>query len=115
MRPVSADTQTVTTDQLQAPTRVVTLGTDTPNIIAERAGTATAVIVDQSEVYLFDAGSGFMQTLGQFCDEGNQEVLPSSPSYPKYMYPTFLNKLFLTHLDFDTSWGCPSCYCGAGC
>ncbi|MDT0502531.1 MULTISPECIES: MBL fold metallo-hydrolase [unclassified Halomonas] len=94
-------------EDLRAPTRVVTLGTGTPNIVEGRAGTATAVIVNQDEVYLFDAGSGFMETLAGFLDEESRDIFPMSPSYPEFMYPTFLNKLFLTHLDSDHILGIP--------
>ncbi|WP_116473601.1 MBL fold metallo-hydrolase [Zobellella maritima] len=93
--------------QLVSPTRVVTLGTGTPNILPGRSGTATAVVVNQDQVYLFDAGSGFMETLSQFLEPGKQNIFPTSPSYPEFMYPTFLNKLFLTHLDSDHILGIP--------
>ncbi|MGQ7246308.1 MBL fold metallo-hydrolase [Halomonas sp. V046] len=97
----------ITAEALTAPTRVVTLGTGTPNILPGRAGTATAVIVDEAEVYLFDAGAGFMETLSQFQTGDKAGLFPDSPSYPEFMYPTFLDKLFLTHLDSDHILGVP--------
>lgn len=97
----------VAVEDLVSPTQVVTLGTGTPNIIQGRAGTATAVIVNHDEVYLFDAGAGFMETLAEFQDEDKRGIFPVSPSYPTFMYPTFLDKLFLTHLDSDHILGIP--------
>ncbi|MEQ5855239.1 MBL fold metallo-hydrolase [Halomonas sp. EF61] len=97
----------VSADALEAPTRVVTLGTGTPNILPDRAGTATAVIVNRDEVYLFDAGAGFMETLSQFQSGDKAGLFPDSPEYPTFMYPTFLDTLFLTHLDSDHVLGIP--------
>lgn len=97
----------VSAESLVAPTRVITLGTGTPNIIEGRAGTATAVVVNQDEVYLFDAGAGFMENLAGFQTQDKRGIFPDSPSFPEFMYPTFLNKLFLTHLDSDHILGIP--------
>ncbi|MGQ0336025.1 MBL fold metallo-hydrolase [Halomonas elongata] len=100
--------QQISAEELQVPTRVVTLGTGTPSIDAGRAGTATAVIVNQDQVYLFDAGSGFMQTLGRFEAEGKRDIFPATSPNPNAMLPTFLDKLFLTHLDSDHILGIPA-------
>lgn len=91
---------------LQAPTRVVTLGTGTPDIIAGRAGTATAVIVNRDQVYLFDAGAGFMQTLGRFGADGGG-IFPNTSKYPNTVLPGYINKVFLTHMDSDHILGIP--------
>lgn len=105
---VADDPALITEDELSIPTRVVTLGTGTPNIIDGRSGTATAVIVDGKEVYLFDAGSGFMSQLGQFRErEEKRGVFPSRASYDLPLHPTYLDKLFLTHLDSDHILGLP--------
>ena len=45
-------------------TRLVLLGTGTPNADPERSGPATAVVVDD-QVYLFDAGPGIVRRAAQ--------------------------------------------------
>ncbi|MDN3522923.1 MBL fold metallo-hydrolase [Halomonas ramblicola] len=102
----TAPADRVSADDLSAPTRVVTLGTGTPDIVEGRSGTSTAVIVDREQVYLFDAGAGFMEVLGKFGDDGGG-IFPDTSKYPGTVLPTYLDKLFLTHLDSDHILGIP--------
>ena len=77
-------------------TRLVLLGTGTPNADPERSGPATAVIVDD-QVYLFDAGPGVVRRAAQAArDRGIPALRPAN-----------LSRVFLTHLHSDHTVGLP--------
>ncbi len=77
-------------------TRLVLLGTGTPNADPERSGPATAVVVDD-RVYLFDAGPGVVRRAAQAArDRGIPALRPAN-----------LSRVFLTHLHSDHTVGLP--------
>ncbi|QEM80254.1 MBL fold metallo-hydrolase [Halomonas binhaiensis] len=84
-------------------TRVIMLGTGSPNFRADRAGQAILVVVDKN-LYLFDAGPGYMKNLNAFSGE---DFMPPDINYDSgsdYSNSTVygaMNKLFITHLDSD--------------
>ena len=77
-------------------TRLVLLGTGTPNADPERSGPATAVVVDD-QVYLFDAGPGIVRRAAQAARDREIPALRASN----------LKRVFLTHLHSDHTTGLP--------
>lgn len=75
-------------------TKLVLLGTGTPNISPERYQASLAVIVDEKP-FIVDCGGGTMQRISQAYHEKNIEAL----AMPK------LSHLFLTHLHPDHTTG----------
>jgi ribonuclease BN (tRNA processing enzyme) len=80
----------------QPRTRVVILGTGTPNADPDRSGPAVAVVVDD-QAYLVDAGAGVVRRAAQAVRDKLIEPLA----------PARLNKVFLTHLHSDHTVGLP--------
>ena len=76
-------------------TRVVLLGTGTPNAEAERSGPATAVVVD-GQMYLVDAGPGVVR---QVAAAGERGI--GGTRIPE------LGIVFITHLHSDHTVGLP--------
>lgn len=77
-------------------TRVVLLGTGTPNADPDRQGPATAIIVDD-RAYLVDAGTGIVRRAAQAArDLGIGALRPSQ-----------LDRVFITHLHSDHTLGLP--------
>ncbi|GIS79902.1 MAG: hypothetical protein CM1200mP14_14680 [Gammaproteobacteria bacterium] len=72
-------------------TRLVLLGTGTPNADPERSGPATAVVVDD-RAYLIDAGPGVVRRAALAAREKNMPALLASG----------LNHVFITHLHFPS-------------
>ena len=83
-------------------TRLVLLGTGTPNADPERSGPATAVVVD-GRVYLFDAGPGVVRRAAEAA---------AVHDIPGLRAPN-LNRVFLTHLHSDHTTGLPDLMLGA--
>jgi ribonuclease BN (tRNA processing enzyme) len=77
-------------------TRLVVLGTGTPNADPERSGPATAVVVDD-RAYLFDAGPGVVRRAALAAREREIPALEA----PR------LGRVFLTHLHSDHTVGLP--------
>jgi ribonuclease BN (tRNA processing enzyme) len=77
-------------------TRVVLLGTGTPNADPARSGPATAIVVDD-RAYLFDAGPGVVRRAAQAARDHGIPALA----------PTGLQRVFLTHLHSDHTIGLP--------
>lgn len=77
-------------------TRVVLLGTGTPNADPERWGPAVAVVVD-SVAYLVDAGPGVVRRAAGAARRHGLEALR----------PARLGRVFLTHLHSDHTLGLP--------
>ncbi|MDH5589293.1 MAG: MBL fold metallo-hydrolase [Gemmatimonadota bacterium] len=77
-------------------TRVVMLGTGTPNADPERSGPAVAVVVDD-RAYLVDAGAGVVRRAAQAARDLGIAALE----------PDRLNRVFLTHLHSDHTVGIP--------
>lgn len=77
-------------------TRVVLLGTGTPNADPERSGPATAIVVDD-RAYLIDAGPGVVRRAAQAARDLEVEALGVDR----------LNHVFLTHLHSDHTLGMP--------
>jgi len=77
-------------------TRVVLLGTGTPNADPERSGPATAVVVDD-RAYLVDAGPGVVRRAARAAAELGISALE----------PQGLNRVFVTHLHSDHTLGLP--------
>lgn len=75
-------------------TKLVLLGTGTPNILPDRYQASSAIIVDDMP-FIVDCGGGTMQRISQAYHEKNIEAL----AMPK------LTKLFLTHLHPDHTTG----------
>jgi len=77
-------------------TRVVLLGTGTPNADPERQGPATAIVVDD-RAYLVDAGTGIVRRAAQAArDLGIAGLRPAQ-----------LDRVFITHLHSDHTLGLP--------
>jgi ribonuclease BN (tRNA processing enzyme) len=79
---------------LAAQTRVVVLGSGTPNADPERSGPAVAIVVGPS-AYLVDAGPGVVRRAAQAARDA---------SIPALLAPR-LNRVFLTHLHSDHTTG----------
>ncbi|MCG6955763.1 MAG: MBL fold metallo-hydrolase [Gemmatimonadetes bacterium] len=77
-------------------TRLVILGTGTPNADPERSGPATAVVVDD-QAYLVDAGAGIVRRAAKAARDDHIRALA----------PNRLDMLFLTHLHSDHTVGLP--------
>jgi ribonuclease BN (tRNA processing enzyme) len=77
-------------------TRVVLLGTGTPNADPDRSGPATAVLVDD-RAYLVDAGPGVVRRAALAVRELGLDALR----------PQALDHVFLTHLHSDHTLGLP--------
>jgi ribonuclease BN (tRNA processing enzyme) len=77
-------------------TRLVLLGTGTPNADPERSGPATAVVVDD-RAYLIDAGPGIVRRAALAAREKDMPALSVSG----------LNHVFITHLHSDHTVGLP--------
>jgi ribonuclease BN (tRNA processing enzyme) len=81
---------------LLAQTRVVMLGTGTPNADPERSGPAVAVVVNGS-TYLVDAGPGVVR----------RAVLAARTDTIPALTPPNLKRVFITHLHSDHTTGLP--------
>lgn len=77
------------------PTRLVLLGTGTPNAEPNRAGSALAVIVDDTP-YLVDCGPGVVR-----------QANAAAQNQIAALQPNRLACAFLTHLHSDHTLGCP--------
>jgi ribonuclease BN (tRNA processing enzyme) len=80
----------------QASTRLVMLGTGTPNSDPERSGPAVAIVVN-GEAYLVDAGAGVVR---------RASAAARTDSLPALAAPG-LRRVFLTHLHSDHTVGLP--------
>jgi ribonuclease BN (tRNA processing enzyme) len=78
------------------PTRVVILGTGTPNADPDRSGPAVAIIAG-GEAYLVDAGPGIVR----------RAALASQVDSIPALAPPRLGRVFLTHLHSDHTVGLP--------
>jgi len=80
---------------LAAQTRVVVLGSGTPNADPDRSGPAVAVVV-RDTAYLVDAGPGVVRRAAAAAKNGEPALKP-----------TALTHLFVTHLHSDHTLGLP--------
>lgn len=78
-----------------ANTKVVLLGTGTPNADPQRSGPATAVVVG-NQAYLVDAGVGIVRRAAEAAKQGIDALKPRN-----------LDKAFITHLHSDHTLGLP--------
>ena len=78
-----------------ARTRVVLLGTGTPNADPNRWGPAVAIVVDD-ESYLVDAGVGIVRRAAAAAEKGLKALAPRG-----------LRRVFITHLHSDHTLGLP--------
>lgn len=92
----SASAQDQVAEQVEPPTRVVILGTGTPNADPERSGPALAVIAG-GQAYLIDAGPGVVRQAAAAAEKHGIAALQ----------PEGLSRLFLTHLHSDHTVGLP--------
>lgn len=76
-------------------TQLVLLGTGTPNLNAQRYGSATAIVVADT-AYLVDFGAGVMQRMVGAQQQGIEALAPAKIKYA-----------FLTHLHSDHTVGYP--------
>jgi len=76
-------------------TRVVLLGTGTPNADPRRSGPALAIVVDDRS-YIVDAGPGVVRRAAAAAEQGIAALAPSA-----------LRTVFLTHLHSDHTVGLP--------
>jgi ribonuclease BN (tRNA processing enzyme) len=79
-----------------AQTRVVMLGTGTPNADPERSGPAVAIVVNGSS-YLVDAGPGIVRRAAL---AARDDSIPA-------LTPPHLDRVFITHLHSDHTTGLP--------
>ena len=77
----------------QSRTKVVLLGTGTPNADPDRFGPSVAVVVDKTP-YVIDCGPGVVRRAAAVFKRG-----------VKGLNPTLLNRLFITHLHSDHTSG----------
>lgn len=77
-------------------TKVILLGTGTPNTYPNRNQTSTAVVVDDN-VYIIDCGAGMRSSLWNLLSMGHDQFRPAN-----------LTRLFITHLHPDHTTGMPS-------
>ena len=77
-------------------TRVVILGSGTPNADPEHSGPAVAIVVD-STAYLVDAGVGIIRRAAQAARDDSIRALD----------PARLGRVFVTHLHSDHTMGMP--------
>jgi len=77
-------------------TRIVMLGTGTPNADPERSGPAVAIVVDDRS-YIVDCGPGVVRRAAAAAE------LHDIPA----LRPAQLRRVFLTHLHSDHTLGCP--------
>lgn len=84
--------------QEQARTRLVLLGTGTPNPDPERSGPSLAIVVD-SVPYLVDAGPGVVRRAAQAAQEGEAGLQAHR-----------LARVFITHLHSDHTAGLPDLF-----
>ena len=77
-------------------TRVVILGTGTPNADPERSGPAVAVVVDD-QAFIFDAGPGVVRRAAKAARDLDIPALQAQN----------LNQVFITHLHSDHTLGLP--------
>ena len=85
----------------QSRTQIVMLGTGTPIPDPDRAGPATAVVVD-SVAYLFDAGAGVSRRASAAAAKGVKAFAPQVPNGQPG--PRF-DRIFITHLHSDHTLG----------
>lgn len=76
-------------------TRIVMLGTGTPNADPDRSGPCVAILVNGSS-YLVDAGPGIVRRAASAAKKGIVELQPQ-----------FLKRAFITHLHSDHTLGLP--------
>lgn len=91
-----ASTGTLAQQQVKLRTKLVLLGTGTPNAEPDRSGPCLAVVVDDT-AYLVDAGPGLVRRAGLARSELGLEALK----------PSRLGHVFLTHLHSDHTVGLP--------
>lgn len=94
--PGSAAGDGVASEAMAYRTRVVMLGTGTPNSDPERSGPAVAVVVDD-QAFIFDAGPGVVRRAAQAARDLEISALGSQR----------LNRVFITHLHSDHTIGLP--------
>ena len=82
-------------DGARGRTRIVLLGTGTPNAEPDRSGTAIAIVVDDTP-YLIDCGPGVVRRANAARKRGIDALRPSN-----------LKHLFITHLHTDHTLGYP--------
>ncbi len=80
----------------ESATRVVLLGTGTPNADPERWGPAVAVVVD-GRAYIVDCGPGVVRRAAAAAERHGIDALA----------PEKLERVFITHLHSDHTLGCP--------
>jgi ribonuclease BN (tRNA processing enzyme) len=80
----------------QTRTRIVMLGTGTPNADPERSGPAVAIVVDDRS-YVVDCGPGVVRRAAAAAE---MHDIPA-------LRPSQLRRLFVTHLHSDHTLGCP--------
>lgn len=82
-------------------TRVVMLGTGNPGFDYKRDGQNILIVVNK-QLYMFDAGPGFMKNINYLSD---QKWMPSNTIFSNQSVYGAIDKLFITHLDSDHTLG----------